>query len=270
MSLTFDLKKSQTDETYVENLYCQTLRTPSNYQSELILRLALQLFANDNTLVRTNPYQHLEKMMKESLKMKHLKLTRIAENMLYKNFKEDDKIMVNHLMLLYMAGATTRADAMLEKLKSKDMRSLELAHVKLAYYKSLMTRSEYIEELKEHLQKEFMDADGWLELAQLYEENMDFQNAVFCYEEVLLLKADDIRLYSKLGELYFTLGEAGNWVIAKKYFSHVLLQQADNLRALYGLRNALKFLNQENEKPSRLDLKLQKQVEKKIKALDRF
>ena len=208
--------------------------------------------------------------MTESLKLKNLKLSRLTEFKLYKKFDDGPTIMTNHLILLYMAGATAQAESVLEKLRSKDMRNLPLAHARLAHFKSLMTRAEYMEELKDHLKMEFMDAEAWLELIELYESNLDFKNAVFCLEEVLLLRSGDIRLYLKLGELYFTLGSPGNWVISKKYFSHVLLQQSDNLRALYGLKNTLKFLIEGNEKPSKADLKLQKQVLSRLKALDKF
>ena len=270
MSTPFDQARIQNEELYTEDLYCQTLRTPSNHQGELILRLATRLFAQDNSLIAQNPYQHLERLMTESLKMKNLKLSKMIEYKLYEKFNDIPKLMTNHLYLLYMSGATAQAESMLEKLRSRDMRSLPLAHARLAQLKSLMTRAEYMEELKNHLKIEFMDAEAWLELTQLYEANLDFKNAVFCLEEVVLLRSDDIRLYLKLGELYFTLGSAGNWVISKKYFSHVLLQQSDNLRALYGLKNTLKFLIEANEKPSKADLKLQKQVLSRLKALDKF
>jgi tetratricopeptide (TPR) repeat protein len=270
-SQPFNLEKSQTDLSYAEKLYFQTIQQSSNCQSELIYRLALTLFAEGNPLLLDNKYQHLQKLLESANDFYNQNTSTFIMRLLIKQFQNDPKILKHHILNLYKVEANVRGDTMLKNLLGSDLQNRELQHVGLAYYKKNMLQNEYAEQLASYLEKNFTDHNAWVELGNIYEENLDFEKAIHCYEELLLLKPNDMRVFTKLGQLYFTQGTQSKMEIAKKYFCYVLTNQQDNLRALYGLKNVLEFtVETANEKRNSQNRKLKKLVEKKLKELDSF
>ena len=267
----FDLSKSIKNMNYTEDLYCKVLQTPSNCQSELVLRLAITLFSKNNGLLSENPFQHLNEIMRASSDLYNMSTSRRIIKILNTKFKENPKVFECHIKNLLKASANTQADSFLNHLLEKDLKNEKFNHLKLAYYKKNMTQEEYIDKLIQYLLVNFTDDKVWLELVEMYEVNLDFDKAIFCMEEILLLRPNDARIYIKLAELYFTLGSLPKFEIAKKYFCYVLIHQDDNLRALYGLKNTLEFIEKTSPpKFSGRDKKLLKMVLQKISDLDKF
>ena len=271
-SLTlFDLQKSQNDMSFAKALYFDTLKTPVNCQSELIFRLSLSLFANKNSHLIQNKYQHLQKLLESATDLCNMSTSCHGIRILIKQFQKEPRILKNHILNLYKVGADVRGDSILKSILASDQQNRELQHVGLAYYKKNMLSNEFAEKLISYLEINFTDHKAWIELASLYEENLDFVKATHCYEEILLLQPNDMRIFIKLGQLYFTQGTTPKLEIAKKYFSFVLTNQQDNLRALHGLKNVLEFTpSGSNEKKNSQNKKLQKLVEAKLKELDSF
>ena len=268
---SFDLEKSQTTPSYTESLYFKAIQSPSNHQSELIYRLVLTLFAKNNPLVLENKYQHLQKLLESANDLHNLNTSSYIIRALIKHFEKDPRILKHHVLNLYKVGADVRGDSMLKTLLGADQQNRDLQHVGLAYFKKNMLQHEYAKKLADYLEKNFTDVDAWVELGNIYEENLDFDKATHCYEEVLLLKPNDMRVFMKLGQLYFTQGTQSKMEIAKKYFCYVLTIQGDNLRALYGLKNVLEFtVEGANQKRNVQNRKLKKLVEMKIKEFDGF
>ena len=267
----FDLKKSLNDITYTENLYCDVLRTPCNSQSELVMRLAITLFTKNSKLINDNPYQHLKELMDAATDLYNIRTSRKIIAVLNKQFEKNPDVLLKHISNLYKVGANTQADSYLNHLIDGDRQNSALNHLNLAYYKKNMTECEYIDKLVEYLAVNFVDDKVWLELTSYYEKNLDFEKAIFCMEEVLMIRPNDLKIYIKLAELNFTLGSVQKFEISKKYFCYVLTNQEDNLRALYGLQNTLVFTQKMNfDAFSKKDEKLLKLVNKKIMDLDKF
>ena len=51
---------------------------------------------------------------------------------------------------------------------------------------------------------------------------ISFKYAIYCYEEILLTNPNELYLYQKLGELYFSLGKDENFKVALHYFCLLL------------------------------------------------
>lgn len=267
----FSLKKSKTDQSYAQDLYFQILRKPSNSQSELTFRLAITLFANDDAQLKENRYQHFQKLLESCTDLFNTNSSSVLIRVLIKQFEKEPRILKHHILNLYKIGDTVRGDSILKSLLSSDQQNRDLQHIGLAFYKKNMLNNEYVEKLVSYLEGNFTDVDAWIELGNLYEKNLDFDKAVHCYEEVLLLKPNDMRVFMKLGQLYFTQGTAPKLEVAKKYFCFVLTNQQDNLRALHGLKNVLEFTpSGNNPKVNNQNKKLKKLVNKKLKEFDLF
>jgi len=102
--------------------------------------------------------------------------------------------------------------------------------------------AEAAKRLAAHLEVVGSDADGWLQLCDLYLSQAQYQRAKFCMEELLLLNPMAYIHHLRYAEILLTLGgvdKGGNADLvrtARKYFAHSLdLKPRGNLRALYGL-----------------------------------
>lgn len=93
------------------------------------------------------------------------------------------------------------------------------------------------------------DAGSWAELGEIYLSMCDYQAAVHCYEELVLLDSRNAHYHCRLGESLYSIG--GQSVLtARKHFTISLNFQCAkiNLRALYGLIACCKSIRAEKAK----------------------
>jgi len=93
-----------------------------------------------------------------------------------------------------------------------------------------------------------------------------FSNAVYCYEELLVLQPERFELFVKLAELHFTIGKLDNLILARKYFSFVLTVNGMALRPLMGLLRTCEMLSV-IEKDNEMNDKLVKIVTVKLRDI---
>ncbi|KAJ3045710.1 ER membrane complex subunit 2 [Rhizophlyctis rosea] len=96
-------------------------------------------------------------------------------------------------------------------------------------------RPEAIERLATYVDTYMQDADCWSHLATLYLAENLYEQAAFCYEELLLLKPQNHLYYVRYADVQVTLGKPE---VAVKYYCAALELCRDHVRALYGLRAA--------------------------------
>mmetsp|Transcript_2741 Transcript_2741/g.8586 ORF Transcript_2741/g.8586 Transcript_2741/m.8586 type:complete len:316 (-) Transcript_2741:1484-2431(-) len=94
--------------------------------------------------------------------------------------------------------------------------------------------------LVDYLKTFMADAEAWHHLATLYLRMGDFEEAQFCYEELILHQPQNPFLYCRYAEILYTLGGGSNLKLARQNFCYCLeLTQQQHkpplLRALYGL-----------------------------------
>lgn len=131
-----------------------------------------------------------------------------------------------------LTAATVVYQAILEK-DSTDNFTLKR---QISVAKAQGFRDHTIKLLVEYLTIFASDSEAWLELADLYLEQCMYQNAVFCFEELIVLQPQNYFLYVKYGEILATLGGADNLLLARKQFSFSLeLSSDNNMRAWWGL-----------------------------------
>ena len=73
-------------------------------------------------------------------------------------------------------------------------------------------------------------------------ELISFANAVYCYEELIMLNPAKFELFAKLGEMHFTVGKLESLILARKYFSFVLTINGLAVRPLFGLMRTCEML----------------------------
>jgi len=90
--------------------------------------------------------------------------------------------------------------------------------------------------LNEYLKIFMAETDAWVELGELYLSIKEYQNALFCFEEVILAEPDNFHYHVKYADIRFTIGGSENLNLAKQHYAHSIeLNNENNLRGLYGL-----------------------------------
>ncbi|GAM22777.1 hypothetical protein SAMD00019534_059520, partial [Acytostelium subglobosum LB1] len=85
--------------------------------------------------------------------------------------------------------------------------------------------------LNTFLQVYMGDFEAWLELASLHIRMLNYRNAAFCYEELILIQPLHHSIYVKYAEIMYSIGGADNYIIALKYYAHSLELNPSNLES---------------------------------------
>ena len=75
-----------------------------------------------------------------------------------------------------------------------------------------------------------------------------FKNAVYCYEEILLINPTKFEFYQKLAELHFSLGSLESLITARKYLCFLLTLNPLSYRTLYALNMTCSLLIKKEKK----------------------
>jgi len=115
------------------------------------------------------------------------------------------------------------------------------------------TASKAITSLNKYLGVYQNDKDSWCFLKNLHLRQMNWDQAKFCLEELLLITPNDYLLSLQYAEVLVALGGADNDSLAMKYYEHSiwLNDQPSNTRAYAGLVLCAKLLNEEEFSPER-------------------
>lgn len=99
--------------------------------------------------------------------------------------------------------------------------------------------------LKKYLQLYAVDHEAWLEMADLCLVSRDFNEAAFCYEELILSFPNNHIFHARLAEVMYTLGGIDNLVTARTHFAAAHKILPTNLRALLGLQRTCRRIVKE-------------------------
>lgn len=172
-----------------------------------------------------------------------MEVSQKCQSNLYKNFGRENRIIRNYIKILQNLKQKEKVEKFQEELLKQNLNDTILIKSDLAYKKQSLSKKEYVKLLTEYLKKNWEDFDTWLELGEIYENNQNFKNAIYCYEEILLINPKKFELYQKLGELHFSLGKLENFIIARKYFCFLLSLNQDCYRTIYALGIVCQFLS---------------------------
>lgn len=214
-----------------------------------------------------NYYIVLETMFHTALECKQWAVARIVESILYKEFQDDPKVLRNNASLLNAIGKRQNSKNLFKKMGDQNLFDFDAVKRRISILREEDNITQLIEELNEYLKKNIMDKEAWLELGDVYMEYMNYEKALFCFEEVLLLEPENIPNMIRIAELYYTKGRSeDNLTYARKYFCFVLTCDQNNYRALYGLKQTCKILLS-LKKDNSIALELLQWAEKKIKEI---
>ncbi|XP_077990305.1 ER membrane protein complex subunit 2-like [Glandiceps talaboti] len=103
---------------------------------------------------------------------------------------------------------------------------------KVAIHKARKNIPLAIKELNEHVKWFMTDHEAWMELADLYIYEQEYNRAGYCLEELILSNPHNHLYHQRYAEIKYTQGDMHT---ACKYFSQAAKCNENNMRALYGL-----------------------------------
>eukprot|EP00825_Cyclidium_porcatum_P019965 TRINITY_DN2281_c0_g1_i9.p1 TRINITY_DN2281_c0_g1~~TRINITY_DN2281_c0_g1_i9.p1 ORF type:complete len:246 (-),score=48.05 TRINITY_DN2281_c0_g1_i9:178-915(-) len=124
----------------------------------------------------------------------------------------------------------------------KNLIDIESRKRNCAIKKAQLSTSEYINLLNSYITSNPNDSEVWLELADIYLEHMNYNKALFCLEEVLVLQPKKTLYMLRIAEILYTLGGTHNLQNAKNYYCFILSRDPHCTRASWGLLQTCKKL----------------------------
>ena len=182
-------------------------------------------------------FLNIQTAFEEAFNLDLLSDANAFNSILLNKFGQHKKVLRNHLAMLQKAK-TSSAQNFSANLLSANLADKDSRKIVLASKKCDLTAQEYVSELNKYLEDFPEDIEGWMELADTYERKQQFEKAIYCYEEILLIDPNRINLYQKLGELNYSVGKLENVILATKYFCFLLKINENSPRTIGCLRLA--------------------------------
>eukprot|EP01095_Lingulamoeba_sp_RSL-Kostka_P009755 TRINITY_DN3377_c1_g1_i1.p1 TRINITY_DN3377_c1_g1~~TRINITY_DN3377_c1_g1_i1.p1 ORF type:complete len:308 (+),score=68.97 TRINITY_DN3377_c1_g1_i1:106-1029(+) len=164
------------------------------------------------------------------------------------------RITLLYGMLKEAAGKYKVASCIMDHLLKENPSNPAYLRRKIAIYKALDAPDKVIKALKKYLNVFQVDHVGWLELADVYIAQCKYEEAAFCFEEIILLNPNNPHIYTKYAEVLYTIGGEENYITARKYFSHALNLSINISRAKFGLLTTCLAISNLNSKTIDQDL----------------
>ncbi|PNH06369.1 ER membrane protein complex subunit 2 [Tetrabaena socialis] len=93
-----------------------------------------------------------------------------------------------------------------------------------------------IDALRKYLEVFANDKDAWEELAELYLEVLNYRQAAFCYEELIMHAPSNSSFFVRYADILYTLGGTTNYKTARAYYAKAIeLTAGGSLRGLFGI-----------------------------------
>ncbi|KAG0313583.1 ER membrane complex subunit 2 [Linnemannia gamsii] len=136
-------------------------------------------------------------------------------------------------MQLEAVGKLTEAGQIYKAILEEDETNVLASKRQVMLLRAMGLPSEAIAALVKYLDINYTDFEGWLQLADLYLEELMYPQAAFCMEEVLMLQPQNHIFHLKYAEILYT---QDNFQLALKQFCRVVELCRDHVRGLYGMK----------------------------------
>ena len=217
---------------------CSTLREwrDSNVRkSEEVVELGERLVRKNSSKLKDELWLVCEQVYIAALDINRFDVAEMCLDKLFENFPDSVRVRKLEAMKFEALGKYDQALNIYEELEKEDPTNAAVKKRKIAILKN-KNRDSAIKQLTVYLQTFSTDQDAWMELADLYIEQMDYSKAAFCIEELILANAFNHIYHQRLAEIKYTQGGDENVKVARQYFAQaVKLSSNTNMRALYGL-----------------------------------
>lgn len=205
---------------------------------------------------------YLEKLFYFSLELKILDISRKILKEMKSEFGNEPKLKRMEAQLLENDNKSDDSVAManniyknLIRYNQEDRSTLKRYLVFLKAQYDFEGLKKYAELWNEYLKVYMDDFEAWSELSDIYILNSNFNQAIFCLEEVLLHTPNNYTIYTKIGDMLSSFNNTDSAGKALKYYSQSIMIKPTP-RAFWGIIHTTNVL-----------FKTNKTLEPKIKQL---
>ncbi|RFU79750.1 hypothetical protein TARUN_2505 [Trichoderma arundinaceum] len=142
-----------------------------------------------------------------------------------------------------------------EAILTENNTNIPIAKRRIALLRAMGKPAEAIEALVQFLDFASVDAEAWIELADLYLSQGLYGQAIYAQEEALIITPNAWNLHARLGEILLMAAEAGSEGPPQNYLAESLKRfcrsvelSDDYLRGYYGLKRVTDKLLEGNSK----------------------
>jgi ER membrane protein complex subunit 2 len=243
------LKKVQANESSqnIIDFIVKIIEKNEKWCSELVLEYGIKLLNDSTELQDSSNSRILEEVFLAALECKEIEWANLLLLLINQQSPHSPDTVRFMAMIREVSGnqfnETKSVYRELLKANPEDTQSYRRL---AAFLKDENLKDEAIETINCGLKMDMTDAQGWLQLAELFITHMNYQKAAYCFEEVLIQKPNNFLYNTKYAELLYSMGGGDNLVLARKYFSKSvsLTSNVDfkpdgslftNVRAIWGL-----------------------------------
>ena len=217
---------------------CTTLREwreTNTRKSEEVVELGERLLRKYSSKLKDELWLVCEQVHIAALDIGRYEVAEMCLDKLFSNFPDSSRVKKLHGMMYEAQGDYDKAKDIYDELENEDPTNAAIKKRKIAILKH-KNREQAVKHLTIYLQTFAADQDAWMELADLYIEQMEYSKAAFCLEELILSNAFNHIYHQRYAEIKYTQGGEENIKLARQYFAQaVKLSSNSNVRALYGL-----------------------------------
>jgi len=158
-------------------------------------------------------------------------------------FPKSSRVKRLHGLALEANGGWDDAATIYDELLEADPSNQAVWKRKVCLLRTRGDLKEAAIELSKYLAVFSTDESAWMELADLYVAQAQYDLAAFCYEELILIEPENYLYHLLYAEVVYTAGGKDNFETARLYFAQSIeLKPHDNLRAVCGLAMCLRAL----------------------------
>jgi len=216
------------------------LRKNSIRLPEVIMEAGLKLLKNHKGKLGDEYYIVLEQIFYSALELEQHDIAHLALSRLREKFSDTAKTKKMNGIYHEAMGDVEEAERIYDHLLAENALNQDARKRKIALLRANGEYAKAVDELNAYLEDNMLDKEAWLELGDIYLEKLQYQKALFCYEQLCILAPKNMNYFLRCADISYTLGGLQYLTNARSYYSFILNFESDNVSALFGLLKACK------------------------------
>ncbi|KAF9916116.1 ER membrane complex subunit 2 [Lobosporangium transversale] len=212
----------------------QDLRASAERKPDVVVRLGKPLVENGAVKkLDADAWLVYEQVAIAALDVGDDALAQRCIQALEQKFPGSARVRRLHGMKLEAEGELIQAGEIYKAILQEDETNILAAKRQVMLLRAMGLPSDAISALVKYLDINYTDFEGWLQLADLYLEQLMYSQAAFCMEEVIMLQPQNHIFHLKYAEILYSQQSIG---LALKQFCRVVELCKDHVRGLYGIK----------------------------------
>ncbi|KAF8928864.1 hypothetical protein EDD21DRAFT_19634 [Dissophora ornata] len=212
----------------------QDLRASAERKPDVVVRLGKPLVENGSIMkLDADAWLVYEQVAIAALDVGDDDLAQKCIDALEAKFPGSARVHRLNGMQFEAEGKLAEAGMIYKAILQEDETNVLAAKRQVMVLRAMGLPSEAIGALVKYLDINYTDFEGWLQLADLYLEELMYSQAAFCMEEVIMLQPQNHIFHLKYAEILYS---QENISLALKQFCRVVELCKDHVRGLYGIK----------------------------------